>query len=82
MGEKIRWPKNQVWCTGGKHPKPCIPKFDENGVIISSIGCSHLNTAKDCDCECHKKPRPSEVEKQEEFHALTAHRYDKRREIR
>jgi hypothetical protein len=27
------------------------------------------------------KPRP-EVEKQEEFHALTAHRYDKRREIR
>jgi len=28
------------------------------------------------------KPRPSEIEKQEEFHALTAHRYDKRREIR
>ena len=40
-------------------------------------------TCRTCGIE-HENwwPRPSEIEKQEEFHALTAHRYDKRREIR
>lgn len=60
--KKVKWPKNQVWCTGGKHPKPCIPKFDKDGVIISPIGCSHPSTLnKSCECECHKKPRTKKV---------------------
>jgi len=54
---------------------------DGDGPIVAcALRCVALTS--ECE-ECSDyKPRPSEGEKQEEFHALTAHRYDKRREIR